>query len=151
MVAKERHVLFVQDVKKVREDVNFKLQELREDMEKKYRLFELSLIPSTKSLLPTTYAPPASTGVQGGENIFACSKTGGEDSKVVGRLFSSKIRTTKPIMATAGQITSTVVTTVPITKPKGIVIGKTGDIGGSASKPRDDVVELVQNQKVKIF
>ena len=34
LVAKERHVLFVQDVKKVREDVNFKLQELRQDMEK---------------------------------------------------------------------------------------------------------------------
>lgn len=30
-MAKERHVLFVQDVKKVREDVNFKIQELRED------------------------------------------------------------------------------------------------------------------------
>ena len=32
VVAKERHVLFIQDVKKVREDVNFKLQELKEDM-----------------------------------------------------------------------------------------------------------------------
>ncbi|CAI9290611.1 unnamed protein product [Lactuca saligna] len=31
---KERHVMFVQDVKRVREDVNFKLQELREDMAK---------------------------------------------------------------------------------------------------------------------
>ncbi|CAI9293889.1 unnamed protein product [Lactuca saligna] len=34
MVAKEIHVLFVQDVKKVREEVNFKIQELCEDMEK---------------------------------------------------------------------------------------------------------------------
>ncbi|CAI9279091.1 unnamed protein product [Lactuca saligna] len=34
MVTKECHVLFVQDVKKVREDVNFKLQEHRQDMEK---------------------------------------------------------------------------------------------------------------------
>ncbi|CAI9302133.1 unnamed protein product [Lactuca saligna] len=34
LVAKERHVLFVQDVKKVREDVNYILQELRQDMEK---------------------------------------------------------------------------------------------------------------------
>ncbi|CAI9285485.1 unnamed protein product [Lactuca saligna] len=34
LVAKERHVLFIQDVKKVREDVNYKLQELRQDMEK---------------------------------------------------------------------------------------------------------------------
>ena len=33
-VAKERHVVFVQDLKKVREDVTFKLQELCEDMEK---------------------------------------------------------------------------------------------------------------------
>lgn len=32
VVAKERHILFIQDVKKVCEDVNFKLQELREDM-----------------------------------------------------------------------------------------------------------------------
>ncbi|CAI9299544.1 unnamed protein product [Lactuca saligna] len=34
VVAKGRHFLFIQDVKKVREDVNFKLQELREDMGK---------------------------------------------------------------------------------------------------------------------
>ena len=33
-VTKERHVLFVQEVKKVREDVNSKIQELREDMNK---------------------------------------------------------------------------------------------------------------------
>ncbi|CAI9289793.1 unnamed protein product [Lactuca saligna] len=31
-VQKERHTLFVMDVKKVREDVNLKLQELRDDM-----------------------------------------------------------------------------------------------------------------------
>ena len=31
-IARERHILLVQDVKKVREYVNFKLQELREDM-----------------------------------------------------------------------------------------------------------------------
>ena len=31
---KERHVLFVQDVKKVREDVNFKIQELKSDLAK---------------------------------------------------------------------------------------------------------------------
>lgn len=34
VVTKERHILFVQDVKKVREYVNFKIQELREDMSK---------------------------------------------------------------------------------------------------------------------
>ncbi|CAI9280861.1 unnamed protein product [Lactuca saligna] len=34
LVAKEYHVLFVQDVKKVRKDVNFKPQELRQDVEK---------------------------------------------------------------------------------------------------------------------
>lgn len=33
-LAKERHVLFVQDVKKVREDVNMQIRELREDMSK---------------------------------------------------------------------------------------------------------------------
>ncbi|CAH1428483.1 unnamed protein product [Lactuca virosa] len=33
-LVKERHVLFVQDVKKVREDVNLQLQELRQDMQK---------------------------------------------------------------------------------------------------------------------
>ena len=33
-VTKEQHVLFFQEVKKVREDVNFKIQELREDMQK---------------------------------------------------------------------------------------------------------------------
>lgn len=33
-VAKERHLLFVQDVKKVREDVNLKIEELRVDMAK---------------------------------------------------------------------------------------------------------------------
>ncbi|KAL7604923.1 hypothetical protein Lser_V15G18161 [Lactuca serriola] len=31
---KERHLLFIQDVKKVREDVNFKIQELKSDIEK---------------------------------------------------------------------------------------------------------------------
>lgn len=30
--ARERHVLFIQDVKKVREVVNHKIQELREDL-----------------------------------------------------------------------------------------------------------------------
>ncbi|CAI9281121.1 unnamed protein product [Lactuca saligna] len=39
-LAKERHVMFVQDVKKVREDVNFKLQELREDMEKEIEVVQ---------------------------------------------------------------------------------------------------------------
>lgn len=33
-VTKEHQVLFVQDVKKVHEDVNFKIQEIREDMSK---------------------------------------------------------------------------------------------------------------------
>ncbi|CAH1427604.1 unnamed protein product [Lactuca virosa] len=33
-VAKEKHVIFVQDVKKVREDVNLQIRELREDMQK---------------------------------------------------------------------------------------------------------------------
>lgn len=31
---RERHILFIQDVKKVREDVNLKIQELRDDMVK---------------------------------------------------------------------------------------------------------------------
>ena len=33
-VTKERHVLFVQDVKKVREDVNFKIEELKKEIAK---------------------------------------------------------------------------------------------------------------------
>lgn len=33
-MTKERHVWFIQDVKKVREDVNLKIQQLRQDMEK---------------------------------------------------------------------------------------------------------------------
>lgn len=71
--------------------------------------------------------------MQGGEKIFAGSKTRGEDSKVAGKVFSSKVPTSKPIMETAGPITLTVVTTVPIMKPKGIMIG------GSASKPNVDI------------
>ena len=38
MVTKERHVLFVQEVKKVREDVNLQIRELREDMQKEVQI-----------------------------------------------------------------------------------------------------------------
>lgn len=44
-VTKERHVLFVQEVKKVREDMNFKIQELREDMQKEICLFKMIMRP----------------------------------------------------------------------------------------------------------
>ncbi|CAI9277340.1 unnamed protein product [Lactuca saligna] len=37
LVTKERHVLFVQEVKKVREDVNLQIRELREDMQKEVK------------------------------------------------------------------------------------------------------------------
>ncbi|CAI9277284.1 unnamed protein product [Lactuca saligna] len=40
VVAKERHILFIQDVKKVREDVNFKLQELRKIWEKRLPFYD---------------------------------------------------------------------------------------------------------------
>ena len=39
-IARERHVLFIQDVKKVREDVNPKIEELCEDMAKEVTLLE---------------------------------------------------------------------------------------------------------------
>lgn len=39
-VVQERHVLFVQDVKKLIEDVNLKLQEIREDMQKEIAIVQ---------------------------------------------------------------------------------------------------------------
>ncbi|CAI9298591.1 unnamed protein product [Lactuca saligna] len=67
------------------------------------------------------------------------AKAGGDDAKLVGKVFSSKIPTTKPIIATVAPITSTVVTILPITRPvlKGIVIGKSADIGGSDLKTKE--------------
>lgn len=40
VVARERHVLFVQDLKKVREDINMKIEELCEDMAKEIAALE---------------------------------------------------------------------------------------------------------------
>lgn len=219
-VTKERHVLFVQEVKKVREDVNMQIRELLKDMQKEVltvqqdyasanqkidiicnavtrcvKLFEdmtpqlstlsakeeqnfgelvnllkelkdLSTRPVTpiisqeflsqkfvqfeailhkqlapllriSSLLPTVSdAPPVVTGVQGGEKkndqskageqVKPCEgvKTATEDSKVVSKVFPSKV-TSNPTVVSAAPVTSTMVTTVPISKPvmKGVVIG----------------------------
>ncbi|CAI9285071.1 unnamed protein product [Lactuca saligna] len=223
-VAKERHTLFVLDVKKVREDVNFKLQELREEMTKevtvvqkdyaslhqkfdiianvvtkfvplyeamtpqlsnlstqetknltelssqltelkglimksrsssfitpkffsqKFTHFEailqkqLAHLSKISTLLPMD-APPVFTGVQGGERKVGSAKAGGEalheDAKVVGKVYSSKLSTTKPVITSAGPVTSTIVTFVPIPRPisKGIMIGSsTGGCGISNQK-----------------
>ncbi|CAI9263199.1 unnamed protein product [Lactuca saligna] len=189
LVTKERHVLFIQEVKKVREDVNLQIRELREDMTKemnpqlttlsakeeqnfgelvrllkelqdlssksvspivsqeflsqKFSHFEailhknLSPLLRISSLLPNvTEAPPAFTGVQGGEKIDKSkaaeqTKTS-EDAKVVGKLYPSKV-VTKLSIISAGSVTSTVITTIPLPKPssKGVVIGKQADVSSS--------------------
>ncbi|KAL7612549.1 hypothetical protein Lser_V15G06652 [Lactuca serriola] len=190
-VAKERHVLFVQDVKKVREDVNFKLQELKSEIivevsskvqkfadvrnseatteetkEKLAQLFKLvselkmmvsqssttqiltpkfltlkintleqaiqkALAPLANftSLLPRS-APPVFTGVQGGEKRLSKE----EDAKTVGKVISTQLITTLPIITKP--ISSTRVTTKTIAK--GIVIGEKD--GGSSLKPQTDTV-----------
>ncbi|KAL7607148.1 hypothetical protein Lser_V15G19426 [Lactuca serriola] len=178
-VAKERHVLFVQDVKKVREDVNYKLQEVQKFLdvpileahneETKEKLDQLTKLVSElkmvvsqssttqiltpeflslkintldqpiqkalaplanfTSLLPRS-APPAFTGVQGGEKRLSKE----EDAKTVGKVISTQLITTIPILTKP--ISSTTVTTKTIAK--GIVIGEKE--GGSSSKPQTDMV-----------
>ncbi|CAI9261474.1 unnamed protein product [Lactuca saligna] len=187
-VAKERHVLFVQDIKKVRDDVNLKIQELHEQMNKEIiyvqhdyaslhqkvdiicdvvtkfvKMYEglspqiaqiskseaenfegvMKLLKELKeistkqfeailnkklapllrisSLLPATTAPPVFTGVQGGKR-----KSTEEEAKIVGKVYSSSIPSTKPMFVSAQPVTSTVVTTLSTTRTisKGIVIGK---------------------------
>ncbi|KAL7592159.1 hypothetical protein Lser_V15G33908 [Lactuca serriola] len=113
-----------------------------EDLIKKFSQFkalllqQLAPLSHISSLLPTTNAPPVSTGMQGGERMSEGLKAGGDDAKVVGKVFPSKIPTTKLVIASSGPVSSTVVITVPITRPisKGIIIGKSVDIGGSDSK-----------------
>ncbi|KAL7617007.1 hypothetical protein Lser_V15G03290 [Lactuca serriola] len=210
IVTKERHVLFVQDVKEVREDVNFKIEELKAEIAKEIqdlqsqnlevqkrvdiiadavtklatdyqpsaqmieakhqenkvqfsKLIQLStelkscvsqtsqqtiltpefltlkvntleqdiqkalaLITNFTSLLPKN-APPAFTGVQGGE--IKGSKV--EDAKTVGKIHSTQLKTTLPILTKS--IPSTIVTTKPILK--GIVIGSS-EGGSSSAKPQ---------------
>ncbi|CAI9281663.1 unnamed protein product [Lactuca saligna] len=105
-------------------------------------LKELATLSLISSLLPTTNSLPVYTGVQGGERKGEDTKVGGDDANVLGNVFSSKIPTTKPIIANGGLITSTVVTTVPITKPilKGIEIGKSTDVGGSGLKMKEVIL-----------
>ncbi|CAI9303222.1 unnamed protein product [Lactuca saligna] len=184
-VTRERHVLYVQEVKKVREDVNLQIAELREDMQKevqvvqqdyasinqkvdiicndvtrfvklyetmnpqvinlsvqtakhfdelKFVQFEailhkqLSPLVRISNLLPAVSdAPPAFTGMQGGEKKLEFTKAGENikesqemktDAKVVGKVFLSNVSTTKPIIVSAGPVTSTVITTTPMTRPK---------------------------------
>lgn len=49
-VAKERHILFIQDVKKVREDVNIKIQEPQEDMCKEIDLVQQDYASSNQKI-----------------------------------------------------------------------------------------------------
>ncbi|CAI9277185.1 unnamed protein product [Lactuca saligna] len=70
-----------------------------EDLINKFSKFEglllqqLDLLSRISSLLPTIDAPPGSTGVQGGEKKVEGTKASGEDAKVVGKVFPSKIPT----------------------------------------------------------
>ncbi|CAI9261298.1 unnamed protein product [Lactuca saligna] len=129
-IQKEQHILFVIDVKKVREDVNLKHQELQDDMflSQKFTQFEavlhkqLAPLSTISNILPTG-APPIRIGVQGGEKRVGEGshvKAGGDalhgEAKVVGKVYPSKIPLTKPTISSAGTVTSTIVTSMPITK-----------------------------------
>ncbi|CAI9286377.1 unnamed protein product [Lactuca saligna] len=153
-VQKERHTLFVMDVKKLREDVNLKLQELRDDM-----LYE-SLSPQITQLSTTDNqqfgeviamlkdlkdALLIQPWVQGGEKRVgeaSHAKARGEASqgevKVFGKNFPSKLPSSKPTISSVGPVTSTIVTSMPIMKPisKGVVIGSSTDQADS-SKAKD--------------
>ncbi|CAI9282432.1 unnamed protein product [Lactuca saligna] len=98
----------------------------------------------SSNLLPTiSDAPPTFTGVQGGEKIEqtkageqvkTCEgmKTTIEDAKVVGMVYPSKV-VAKATVVSAGPVTSTMITTVPIPKPisKGVIIGKQTSVSSS--------------------
>ncbi|CAI9277320.1 unnamed protein product [Lactuca saligna] len=125
----------------------------QEFLSQKFSHFEAilhkNLIPLLRisSLSPTVSdAPPAFTGVQGGEKIDqikfveqvkTCEgmKTTTEDAKVVGKIYPSKV-VAKATVVSAGPVTSTVITTVPIPKPisKGVVIGERLRSGAIRSK-----------------
>ncbi|CAI9294418.1 unnamed protein product [Lactuca saligna] len=114
---------------------------------------QLSPLTRISSILPTVLdAPPSFAWVQGGEKIDELKKTGEEvkvskeDSKVVGKVFPSKIPITKPIIVSAGLATSTVVTMVPITRLelKGVVIGEESE---SRDKGKAKIIENTKEEK----
>ena len=74
------------------------------------------------NLLPTS-APTVRIGVQGEEKRVgegSHAKAEGNvlhgDAKVVGKIYPSNIPSTKPIISSVGPVTSTLVTSIPITK-----------------------------------
>ncbi|CAI9302926.1 unnamed protein product [Lactuca saligna] len=165
---KERHILFVQDVKKVREDVNFKIQELSLNLRRIFRMFIRNkqmfksklwrFLLNFQSLLFLKLIKPQQRRKQAIQKALApltnftsllpksaphvyTGVQGGEKSR-------SKEEKTK----TVGKVISTqLVATIPIpmkpissttittkTVSKGIVIGE--NEGGSSSKSQKDVV-----------
>ncbi|CAI9263780.1 unnamed protein product [Lactuca saligna] len=145
MVTKERHVLFVQEVKKVREDVNMQIRELREEMTKEVQTLNQgydsahqkidiicdAIVQCVKSLLTSiSDAPPAITGVQGGEKSVQ-EKAGEHEMKP-----EDSKAPVKPTIVSAAPVISTVTTTVPISRPstKVIVIGNVVSSNVSSSK-----------------
>ena len=74
--------------------------------------------------------------MQGGEKVGQAKagehKKITEDTKVVGKVYPSKV-VVKPTVVSAALVMSTVTTTVPISKPisKGIVIEKQSDVSSS--------------------
>ena len=70
-----------------------------------------------------------------------------EEAKVVGKVYITQIPSSKPIISKAQPVSSTVVTTRPITK--GIVIGSSGE-GGSQSKPKETLVIQDRGNKILI-
>ncbi|CAI9280990.1 unnamed protein product [Lactuca saligna] len=147
LVTKERHVLFVQEVKKVREDVNLQIRELHEDMQKEFQVVQQDYASMNQKIdiiydAVTRFAKLFKR-VQGGETKLDFMK-GGEHSKVEVK----KISAAKPIVVSAGPVSSTVVTTAPLTKPilKGVVIS---EAGGSASKTKTVVTKTASKDKGK--
>ncbi|CAI9294571.1 unnamed protein product [Lactuca saligna] len=147
---KERDVLFIQEVKKVKEDVNSQIHELREDMKKEILSVQHDYAPLHQKVDiicdAVTRFVKLYEGVQGGERKLA-----EEGAKVVGKVFSSNIPSTKPVIVSAELVTSIIITTLPITRTisKGIVIGKPLESGGSGSKPKEVEAE-VEIEKLRI-
>lgn len=87
--------------------------------------------------------------MQGGERKYVGEGASGkteDEAKVVGKVFTTNIPTTKPIMSKADLVVSTGTTTRKILK--GIVIGTTGE--GSASKPKETPRNQDMGKKVII-
>ncbi|CAI9262583.1 unnamed protein product [Lactuca saligna] len=70
------------------------------------------------------------------------------DAKVVGKVFLSNVSTTKPIIVSAGPVTSIVIATTPMTRPllKDVVIGEST---GSTSKSKTVITETTSKDRGK--